>query len=247
MWTDEKKMEKVKLEEIAKDLFGSSARVISSPFAIKIWLPGWTEWRTVKNPDTALRAALWVWLFAVLPTMWWAEYRGLPDGIGLFGAGTIMGGIGWWLMKMLEAGFESRVKEQLTLRAAKSATENEELFTEVAIAFWAIRDTRPFLSRRHYYVPGLGRGSNDIYVTVLAPLHKALRLVKEKSLAAPGSQWTQQNYYDQAIAGACSSLGALETRWYRTVGFPLWTVRIISGASPILLFFCLIRPLLLLL
>lgn len=220
-WINEKNMGRVDLEEVAQSMFGSTARVKSSPLAIQIWLPGWTEWRIVKNHDTIVRAALWVWLVAAFPIMWWAEHKGLPDGVGFFGAGTILAALGWWMRGYLKTSFTSRVKEQLTLRCSASSTENEELATEAIIAFWAIRDTRPFFSRRTNYL--LGGGSNDIYVTMLAPLHKALRLVHDKVAGAstPSGSWPQQNYYDQAVKGAVSSVEQLEQGWFRTVKIPL--------------------------
>lgn len=177
---------------------------------------------TMANWDGPLRLFVWMAMVFSLVIGWHLEnMKVLPVGVGFCLGAFIVSGLGLFFRAQLDSGFESRVKQQLELRAKAKAVNLDELAVEAIVALWAIQK-RPFLSTLAKMWVNPWALDNNINLGVGDPIRRALKLLHEMP-PAPGSAiagWSQRNYYDQLVEAAANRAEIFRKAWFRTVVVP---------------------------
>jgi hypothetical protein len=218
-WTNPRQID---LQAVLQSAYGTpNASVKLSKRSITLRLPeselNPAYERTVSQLDGKLRALQWVILLANLLVL--QHLAANATQVVILSA---LGLLSLWGLKALRVSFETRIGDQLTIVAPKNAFSNNELLAEAMIAFWAVRDSRPWLSAKDsLWHPD--RGSNSIVGTMLSSLSTALKLAHDKVKSGDKEDrggWKARTFYDQAITGAAAKISDLYRTWWRTIVIP---------------------------
>jgi hypothetical protein len=227
---------RIDLNEVIQECFGQGAYVKASSTTIKLKIPGHFE-VVASHSDSWLRAAEWIFMFSILPISNAMENT-LPIGTyGLSFFATLWIGslIAVAIHNRLHVSFKTRITDQI-MRAKQCAVTNEEMMTEAILAFWAIRDSRPYFSSTFRFWHS-NKGSNSVSWTMLRPIQEAMRDVAERAVAGRQSNWSRTYHYDRKFEFVEQKLfdsfvtntekdPGFETAWFRSVKVPFWWNRL---------------------
>lgn len=227
----------VDLDQVAKAVVPNSS-VRCSPWAIIICIPGRKQ-VTEESSEGWLRMLLWLMLPLFLPVMFAAERMHIaPFGVMWCATGTLFSIVGWILVGRIEEEFQAGVKE--TLARAKSETSKELLLIATLVAYWRIRDTRPWFASYKNYLRQWRSRQNSIDQAMLEPLRTAF--IELEGLPEEREKWVKLNFYDQAISGVQSHVESLAKMWMRSVAIPRYILWVLGRVCATFLVLLLLRP-----
>lgn len=218
---------KVKLREVTRDVAGTLLPNDKDNWDLwilphRIYVRIGKAEATMANWDGPLRLFCWLaMVFSFVVGAHLENMKVLPVGVGFCLGTFIVSGLGLFFRAQLDSGFESRVKQQLELRAKARAVNLDELAVEAIVALWAIQK-RPFFSTLAKMWVNPFALDNNINLGVGDPIRRALKLLHEMPPASGQgfAGWSQRNYYDQLVEAAANRAETFRKAWFRTVAIP---------------------------
>lgn len=226
--------EKINIKEVVESMVPGSS-VDAQSVGIHIMIPRQAtespidESRVVVT-DALLRGAVWAIGLGMLPCMIGVENLHLfPQWTGFLVTGVVLGIVGLVVLGNLSGPFDSNVVE--TLKEARRVSNKEEMLTYSALAFWAIRDTRPLFARRVNWLVFTAPEGNDLFKFGLRPLRDAMALLEEMQNNLQKDQWFRRHEFDGHIDFVLGKVDMMRNLWARTYKIPEFLIFLFGGAS----------------